>query len=78
MNRFIYYEYSSIFDFLNRKLIFLGTKLHVFESPDVYVKRFVKNPDLRKVLEYTIVFLGGSPDKSPSMYALMSHVDANK
>ena len=77
MGQFIYKEYSSIFDFLNRKLVFEGTKLHVFESLDGYVKRFIKEHDLRKILEYTIVFLGGSPYNSPAMYALMSHVDFN-
>ncbi|MBN1539982.1 MAG: phytoene desaturase [Candidatus Thermoplasmatota archaeon] len=77
MGQFIYKEYSSIFDFLNRKLVFEGTKLHVFENLDGYVKRFIKDKDLRKILEYTIVFLGGSPNASPAMYALMSHVDFN-
>ncbi|MGA1873566.1 MAG: phytoene desaturase family protein [Thermoplasmatota archaeon] len=77
MGQFIYKEYSSIFDFLNRKLVFEGTKLHIFDSLDGYVKRFIKEKDLRKILEYTIVFLGGSPYKSPAMYALMSHVDFN-
>jgi phytoene desaturase len=77
MGQFIYKEYSSIFDFLNRKLVFEGTKLHIFDSLDGYIKRFIKDKDLRKILEYTIVFLGGSPYNSPAMYALMSHVDFN-
>ncbi|MBN1391069.1 MAG: phytoene desaturase [Candidatus Thermoplasmatota archaeon] len=77
MGQFIYKEYSSIFDFLNRKLMFEGTKLHIFDSLDGYIKRFIKDKDLRKILEYTIVFLGGSPYNSPAMYALMSHVDFN-
>lgn len=77
MGEFIYKEYGSIFDFMNRKLIMEGTKLHVFDSLDGYAKRFIKDPDLRKVLEYNIVFLGGTPYNSPAMYALMSHVDFN-
>ena len=77
MEQFIYKDYRSVFDFLNRKLVFEGTKLHVFESLDGYAKRYFSNPDLRKVLEYTIVFLGGTPYDSPAMYALMSHVDFN-
>jgi phytoene desaturase len=77
MGQFIYRDYRSMFDFLNKKLVFEGTKLHIFESLDGYAKRFISNPDLRKVLEYTIVFLGGTPYDSPAMYALMSHVDFN-
>ncbi|MFO8050751.1 MAG: phytoene desaturase family protein [Thermoplasmatota archaeon] len=75
MSEFINKEYRSIFDFLNKKLVLEGTKLHVFDSLDGYAKKFIENPDLRKILEYTIVFLGGTPQKSPAMYALMSHVD---
>jgi phytoene desaturase len=77
MSEFIYKEYNSIFDFANKKLMIEGTKLHVFDSLDTYAKRFIKDKDLRKILEYTIVFLGGSPYKSPALYALMSHVDFN-
>jgi phytoene desaturase len=77
MGQFIYRDYRSMFDFLNKKLVFEGTKLHIFESLDGYAKRFISNPDLRKILEYTIVFLGGTPYESPAMYALMSHVDFN-
>jgi phytoene desaturase len=77
MDQFIYKEYRTIFDFMNRKLLFEGTKLHIFESLDRYAKRFIKDPAMRKVLEYNIVFLGGTPNDSPALYALMSHVDFN-
>ncbi|MDG6224719.1 MAG: phytoene desaturase family protein [Candidatus Thermoplasmatota archaeon] len=77
MEQFIYKEYRTIFDFMNRKLVFEGTKLHIFESLDRYAKRFIKDKDLRKILEYNIVFLGGTPNDSPALYALMSHVDFN-
>jgi len=77
MEQFIYKEYRTLFDFMNRRLMFEGTKLHIFESLDRYAKRFIKDPDMRKVLEYNIVFLGGTPNDSPALYALMSHVDFN-
>ncbi len=32
---------------------------------------------LRQLLEYTLVFLGGSPYNTPALYSLMSHVDFN-
>ncbi len=63
MGEFIYKEYNSIFDFASKKLMIEGTKLHVFDSLDTYAKRFIKDKDLRKILEYTIVFLGGAPTR---------------
>ncbi len=75
MKDFMKREYRSIFDFFNWDLITKGLKLHIFESLDKFAKRFFKSPEIRKVLEYTVVFLGGSPDNTPALYSIMSHVD---
>ncbi len=77
MKDFIYKEYKHITDFLKPKLIVEGTKLHMFEKLDGFIQRFFKSEKIRKILEYTIVFLGGSPYDSPALYSLMSHVDFN-
>jgi phytoene desaturase len=47
----------------------------MFDKLDNYASRFFENDKIRKILEYTIVFLGGSPFDSPALYSLMSHVD---
>lgn len=77
MDQFIYKDYVHLTDFFNRKLIVEGTKLHIFDKLDHYAQRFFSDPKIRKVLEYNIVFLGGTPYNTPALYALMSHVDFN-
>lgn len=77
MNQFIYKDYVHLTDFFNRKLVMEGTKLHIFDKLDHYAQRFFENPRIRKILEYNIVFLGGTPYNTPALYALMSHVDFN-
>ncbi len=77
MKEFIHKEYRSITDFFNFDIITKGLKLHIFESLDKFAQRFFKNKDLRKILEYTTVFLGGSPNNTPALYSIMSHVDFN-
>jgi phytoene desaturase len=77
MKDFIYKDYKHLTDFFKPRLIVEGTKLHMFEKLDGYAKRFFKSEKIRKILEYTIVFLGGSPYDSPALYSLMSHVDFN-
>jgi phytoene desaturase len=77
MKDFIYRDYKHLTDFLKPKLIIEGTKLHMFEKLDSFVQRYFKSEKIRKILEYTIVFLGGSPYDSPALYSLMSHVDFN-
>ncbi len=77
MKDFIYQDYRHLTDFFKPKLIFEGTKLHMFDKLDSYASRYFKSEKIRKILEYTIVFLGGSPYDSPALYSLMSHVDFN-
>jgi 1-hydroxy-2-isopentenylcarotenoid 3,4-desaturase len=77
MKDFIYKDYKHITDFFKPKLIIEGTKLHMFEKLDSFAQRYFKSEKIRKILEYTIVFLGGSPYDSPALYSLMSHVDFN-
>ncbi len=77
MKDFIYKDYKHITDFFKPRLIVEGTKLHMFEKLDSYAQRYFKNERIRQILEYTIVFLGGSPYDSPALYSLMSHVDFN-
>ncbi len=71
MNR----EYKSIFDFFNLDLIVKGLKLHIFESLDKFARRYFVSKKIRQILEYTVVFLGGSPNNTPALYSIMSHVD---
>src|SRR3989339_174012 len=75
MKDFIGREYHSLLDFFNWRIISQGPRLHIFESLDRYVRRFFAEKRLRQILEYTVVFLGGSPRNTPALYSIMSHVD---
>ncbi|MEE1618574.1 phytoene desaturase family protein [Brachybacterium sp. J153] len=50
----------------------LGLLLRSLES---HIARRIDDPRLRQVLGYPAVFLGSSPDRTPSMYHLMSALD---
>ncbi|MBU0629587.1 MAG: phytoene desaturase [Candidatus Margulisbacteria bacterium] len=77
MKDFIGREYRSLLDLLNWRIISQGPRLHVFEGLDRYARRFFSSKRLRQILEYTVVFLGGSPQNTPALYSIMSHVDFN-
>ncbi len=78
MDEFVYRNYDSLLDFLNLRVIKNARKFSLFTAMDTYVKKFFKNSDLRKLLEYQLVFLGGSPFNTPALYKIMSHVDFNQ
>lgn len=77
VQEFLYKDYKSIWEFFNKRMLVEGRKLHVFNTLDRYTKRYFKNDQLRKILEYSMVFLGGAPKNTPAIYSLMSHVDFN-
>lgn len=72
---FLYREYRSVFQFLNKRLMTEGLRLNVFQSLDGYVRRYFTDHRARKILEYAMVFLGASPSNAPALYSLMSYLD---
>lgn len=77
MAGFIYREYKRLSDFFSLRLAKEGLRLNLFGSLDSYTRMFFSSDRLRKILEYTVVFLGGNPKNTPALYSLMSHVDFN-
>ncbi|TAJ44680.1 phytoene desaturase family protein [Methanofollis fontis] len=71
----IYRDYRTIFDVFDRKLVLEGTKMHALESLDSFVGRYFYSDEAKKVVEYSIGFLGGSPKNTPAFYHIMSHID---
>lgn len=78
MREFIYREYNKLSDIFSLKLAVEGSKLSVFENLDKHVSRSFKSDKLKKILEYTMVFLGGAPKNTPALYSIMSHIDFNQ
>jgi phytoene desaturase len=75
MSEFLYKEYSSIFDFLNLRMLIEGSRLNVFGRLDKSVRRYFQDRRARQILEYAMVFLGTDPSQAPALYSIMSHVD---
>ncbi len=75
INKFLHKNYDSITDFFNWDVIKNGYKLSLFQKMDRYTKKFTKNENVQKLLQYPLVFLGSSPYNTPALYSLLSHMD---
>ncbi len=77
VRRFLYTTYASLLPLARpdvvRRLGRLGRLL--LQPLDRFVAGYVSDHRLKQVLGYPAVFLGTSPDRAPSMYHLMSHLD---
>ena len=77
MREFLYRNYSTIFDFFNRRLMTEGLRLNIFSRLDRFVRAYFTDRRARQLLEYAMVFLGTSPVAAPALYSIMAHVDMN-
>ncbi len=77
MRDLLYRNYDSISDLISGRLMLQGFKVPLFSNIDRFVSGVFESDKARKVLEYSIGFLGGSPKNTPALYYIMSHVDFN-
>jgi len=77
MNNILYENLTSIFEFMKPSLLVKGLKLNVFGNLEKKIDKIFDSEKLKKILLYSVVFLGGNPSNTPAIYSLMSHVDFN-
>jgi len=77
MKNMVYLDYDNPAQLLNIPLILNMPRLKLFSSFHSLVSKYFKNKELQKILEFTTVFLGGSPYNTPAFYSLVSHADLN-
>ncbi len=75
MDRFVVPGRSRLRDYVSADVARSSQGVGLFGTLDDHVRSYVEHPKLRQLLEYTLVFLGGSPYNTPALYKLMSHVD---
>lgn len=74
---FMYRNLGFSIDFLKWKVIKKGIELNPFQTMQSYLNTWFKSDRLKKILEYTLVFLGSDPAKTPAMYNIMNAIDFN-
>ncbi len=74
---FMYRNLGFSTDFLKWSIIKKGIELNPFQTMQSYLNKWFKSDRLKKILEYTLVFLGSDPAKTPAMYNIMNAIDFN-
>jgi len=75
INNLVYKPGLSISELIDLKLMQGIFKMHVFQSVSTYVKKYFKDPYLIQLLEFPVLFLGSSAQKTPALYTLMNYAD---
>ena len=66
---------QSLSEFVDPDLLSGVFKLDVFTSISNHVKKHFKNPLIRELMEFPVLFLGALPQKTPALYSLMNYAD---
>jgi phytoene desaturase len=77
MEHFVYEDRPRFRDYVDLDVVRHARGLTFLGSMRDHVADYFDHPKLRQIMQYTLVFLGGSPKNTPALYNLMSHVDFN-
>ena len=78
MERFVYTDRPRFRDWVGLDVVRSApVGLRLLRSMDEYVSTYFEHPKLQQIMQYTLVFLGGSPTNTPALYTMMGHVDFN-
>jgi len=75
INKLVYKPGQSVTEFLDWDTIKGVFKLDVFTSMDKHIRKYFKNPKLRQLMEFPVLFLGALPKDTPALYSLMNYAD---
>ena len=75
MSDFVFKPGLSVFEFMHPELLASALRLHMFRSFDAHLRKYFRSERLRQMLEFPILFLGGTAKNTPALYSLMNYGD---
>jgi phytoene desaturase len=66
---------KSVLEFINWEVMSSFLRLDMFKPMSKHVRELFKHDKLRQLLEFPVLFLGATPQKTPALYSLMNHAD---
>ncbi len=65
----------SLLEFARWRVLGALFRMNLFKSFHAYVRGYFRHPKLIRLLEFPILFLGGTPATTPALYSLMNHAE---
>ena len=75
INDLVYKPGRSLMEFADWRIMKGLVQLDLLKSMRKYVHSHFKNPRLRQLMEFPILFLGATPQNTPALYSLMNYAD---
>ena len=75
MGEFVQKPSHSIWEFADRRVVRSLFQLQMFTNISSHIRRLFKNEKLIQLLEFPVLFLGATPQRTPALYSLMNYAD---
>ncbi|MCF8228979.1 MAG: phytoene desaturase [Bacteroidales bacterium] len=75
MNDLVHKPSYSALEFAEFSILANAMKLQIFRSFEKHIKKYFKDPKILQLLEFPILFLGGTAKNTPALYSLMNYAD---
>lgn len=75
MRDYVFRPSHSITEFFDPRLLVQAFKIQMFQSMRKHVYSYFENEQIRKLLEFPVLFLGATPQETPALYSMMNHAD---
>ena len=75
MGEFVRKPSHSILEFADWRVVKSLFQLQMFTNISDYIRGLFKNKKLIQLLEFPVLFLGATPQKTPALYSLMNYAD---
>ncbi len=75
INKLVHKPGRSLTEFLDWDIVKGIFRLDVFNSIQKHIQKHFKDPRLRQLMEFPVLFLGALPENTPALYSLMNYAD---
>ena len=75
MDEFVWKPGHSMLEFADPRIFSALFRLDMLKSVSNVVDKNFKNPKLRDILKFPVLFLGATSEKTPALYTLMNYAD---
>lgn len=75
MGSLVYKPGLSLTELINSQVLRGAFRMHIFLSISRYIRKFFRHPRIIKILEFPVLFLGATAEKTPALYSLMNYAD---
>lgn len=75
INKLVHKPGLSINEFFDKDVVKGVFRLDIFSSMRKHIHRYFKNPKVRQLMEFPVLFLGALPENTPALYSLMNYAD---